>query len=160
MKFNDIIIGCKNNNNNAQSELYKLLYPNLISICKKYGKDYHESNDFLQIGFMAIISNLHKFKGDNLRTLKGFGCKIVRNKIIDNYRQNKSLINNTVVYDNVDYCYITDTIDEDNFELYFDSTLLAIDELTPTYKKAVNMFYLQNMKHHEIAKELGISVGT
>lgn len=156
MTLENIISGCKNNDTKAQSELYKLLHPKLIIICKLYGTDSHQANDFLQDGFMYILSKMHMFKGDKLTTLRAFAGKLMKNKIIDYYRKNEALSKKTIIYDNVDY----DTPECDNFELYFNTALLAIDTLSPKYKKAVNMFYLQDMRHREIAKELGISEGT
>ena len=36
----------------------------------------------------------------------------------------------------------------------------VIDRLSPAYRRVFELFYFQHMSHEEIAKKLGISVGT
>jgi RNA polymerase sigma-70 factor (ECF subfamily) len=166
MTIEEIIIGCKANDVNAQSELYKLTYNNLLGVCKRYTKNMDEANDLLQDGFMFIISRMHSFMGDDLKSITGFACTIMRNKVIDDYRRSKSKRAKTIKFDSIDFSFSDYTniecseYSDDNFDIYFDCALLAIDELTPRYKQIVEMFYLDNMKHPQIANELGISVGT
>lgn len=166
MTIEEVIIGCKANDVNAQSELYKITYNKLLGICNKYVKDNDDVDDFLQDGFMLIIANMSSFRGDSLKSLISFTSKIMRNKIIDVYRRDKGKIEKTVKFDSLEFS-LSDSINieyseycDDNFEIYFDCALLAIDDLSPRYKQIVEMFYLDNMKHHQIADELGISVGT
>ena len=42
----------------------------------------------------------------------------------------------------------------------FDEMLLVINELPAAYKAVFNMYVIDGFKHVEIAKKLGISVGT
>ncbi len=53
---------CKNNNTQAQEQLYKLLAPKLFAVSLKYSRSYEEAQDNLQESFLIIFEKLIQFK--------------------------------------------------------------------------------------------------
>ncbi|MDE0872084.1 MAG: sigma-70 family RNA polymerase sigma factor, partial [Flavobacteriales bacterium] len=52
--------------------------------------------------------------------------------------------------------------DEDDMEMSFtvQDVLRAMERLTPVYRAVFNLYVFENMRHQEIADQLGITVGT
>jgi len=53
-----------------------------------------------------------------------------------------------------------DTHEDAVDKISYDEILAAIRYLTPGYRTVLNLFIIEGFSHEEIAKELGISVGT
>lgn len=45
-------------------------------------------------------------------------------------------------------------------KLSYDEIIKAIQELSPGYRTVFNLFIIEGLSHEEVAKELGITVGT
>ncbi len=57
--------------------------------------------------------------------------------------------------------YQVESINEDAVEkLAYEEIIRAIQDLSPGYRTVLNLFIIEGFSHDEIAKQLGISVGT
>lgn len=152
MSLEQLIIECKKNNAQAQSQIYKLYASKLFSICLKYSRNYAEAEDNLQDAYITIFKKIDQFK--NKGSFEGWIKRITINTALQRYR--------TVgVFDIINEDQIEDVsveINEDNISLDF--LLQIIQELPDRYRLVFNLYALDDFSHKEIAKMLNISIGT
>lgn len=145
-------------NNSYFSELYQKYFNKMKwQVCSKYFPDKDDAYDVCTDAFMnRILPHLDRVKSAS--TEEGYIRMIVRNSCIDKIRSLKSQ------RELVQKDYISQTYDEpvqDWFSKVNPKKLqAAIQKLPPAYKKAIEMYYMKDMTHDEIAKELGITAST
>jgi len=147
-----LIENCKNNDTQAQSELYKLFSSKLFSVCLKYSKNTAEAEDNLQDAFLTIFEKIKQFKHKG--SFEGWLKRITVNTVLQRYRKEK-------VFD-----IITDEIAEDNDidiednDVSIDYLLKIIQELPDRYRLVFNLYVLDGYSHNDIAQMLEINIGT
>jgi len=147
-----LIENCKNNDTQAQSELYKLFSSKLFSVCLKYSRNTAEAEDNLQDAFLTIFEKIKQFKHKG--SFEGWLKRITVNTVLQRYRKEK-------VFD-----IITDEIAEDNDidiednDVSIDYLLKIIQELPDRYRLVFNLYVLDGYSHNDIAQMLEINIGT
>jgi len=152
LSLEQLIIECKKNDAQAQSQIYKLYASKLFSICLKYSRNYAEAEDNLQDAYVTIFKKINQFKSKG--SFEGWLKRITINTAMQRYRS-------VGVFDIVNEDQIEDVsveIDEENISLDF--LLQIIQELPNRYRLVFNLYALDDFSHKEIAKMLDISVGT
>ena len=137
---------------------YRELFPKIYkSVCLKYAKgDGEKAQDFCQDGFIKAYNKLSQFRGDNL---SGWVSMIVRNNILDELRKEKG--SKIQDFDFGRYDAKQEEYDDLFMGRYSEKDIQdAINTLSPQFQKVFRMYYFDGMKHHEIAKKLGISDST
>src|SRR5437016_6259149 len=86
----EILKGCKELNNAAQSALYKKYAAKMNAVCLRYISSKDEAKDILQEGFIKVFANIHKFKGEG--SLEGWIRRIVVNTAIYYLKKNKAYL--------------------------------------------------------------------
>ena len=155
-----LISDCKENIRKAQYKLYTEVYGLLMSICLRYMKNKSAADEILNQGFYKILKNLDTYNLDV--PFDAWISRIMINTIIDDFRKNRKRLE---IFENFDVL-----LDSDNFEaatynqaeLMFDAEDLQnlLQELPNVTRKVFSMFAIDDYKHSEIAKQLGISVNT
>jgi len=152
LSLEQLIIECKKNDAQAQSQIYKLYASKLFSICLKYSRNYAEAEDNLQDAYVTIFKKINQFKSKG--SFEGWLKRITINTAMQRYRS-------VGIFDIVNEDQIEDVsveIDEENISLDF--LLQIIQELPNRYRLVFNLYALDDFSHKEIAKMLDISVGT
>jgi RNA polymerase sigma factor (sigma-70 family) len=152
VSLEQLISKCKNNDAQAQSQLYKLFASKLFSLCLKYSKNYAEAQDNLQDAFVTIFNKIAQY--NNKGSLEGWMKRITINTALQRYRS-------VGVFDIVNEEQIEDAyieVDEDNISM--DYLLSIIQELPDRYRLVFNLYALDDYSHKEIAEMLDISTGT
>jgi RNA polymerase sigma-70 factor (ECF subfamily) len=152
LSLEELIIQCKKNDAQAQSQIYKLYSSKLFSICLKYSRNYAEAEDNLQDAYVTIFKKIDQFKSKG--SFEGWLKRITINTALQRYRS-------VGVFDIINEDQIEDVlvdIDEDNISLDF--LLQIIQELPDRYRLVFNLYALDDFSHKEIAKMLDISIGT
>jgi RNA polymerase sigma factor (sigma-70 family) len=154
----ELIKGCLNNERLAQSELYERFCKTMYSTCMGYAKDEELAQELLQEGFLKVFANISKYSGSG--SLEGWIRRVIINTCIDYVRKSNPKF---VTIDLKDFYsfklkyYETNLIEYAQEKDYF---LFLIQHLAVGYRTILNMYYVEEMTHQEIAKELDISVGT
>lgn len=152
MSLEKLIKQCKANNAKAQANLYELYAHKLFAICLKYSRNYTEAEDNLQDAFLIIFKKIDQYK--NKGSFEGWIKRITINNILQRYRNDKvfDIINeNTIEHIEVD-------VDENSVSIDF--LLKIIQNLPNRYRLVFNLYVLDSYSHKEIAKLLGITIGT
>ena len=153
MSLDQLILKCKNNDTEAQSEIYKLYSSKLFAICLKYCRNKAESEDVLHDAFMTVFKKISQF--NNRGSFEGWLKRIVINTALQRYRGKGNLLN--VVNEN----NIEDvTVEVENHSFDLDFLLNTIQELPDRYRLVFNLFVLDDYSHKEIAEMLNITTGT
>jgi len=139
----------------AQLELYKLCYPVLISVSRRYRKNDEDHLTLVNNAFIKIINYLDRYQEAHFFS---WAKRIITNEIIDDYRRNKKyqlffqqdapIETNDAVIAEVEY-EINDS--------HLNAMLLLLPEGTRT---VFNLFAIDGYSHREIGDMLGISEQT
>jgi len=156
-EYNDITL-----KQNRFQELYDSLWEKMLySVCMKFTNDTELAKDYCQSGLVKAYQNLNTFKGDG--SLEGWVRRIIRNNIIDTLRKNKlNYVDEEPDWGRMEkWSYDPENKEEFNIEGVSGSDIIKLSQnLSPQYKKIFDLYYIEGYKHQEIAKILGIKVGT
>ncbi|MRI63787.1 sigma-70 family RNA polymerase sigma factor [Ornithobacterium rhinotracheale] len=150
-----LIHAVQQNNCRAQRELYERFAPRLLSVCHWYIKDFEFAQDAMSRAFLKIFNSILEFKGTEEKALYSWMQKIAVNECLD-FLRSKMAKNS--------FNYLEDMHEQiamPDLSQLTEKELENILNILPTGCRIVFVLYvLEDMKHHEIAEKLGISVGT
>ena len=155
------IRGCALNNRESQKKIYSSFYGYAMSICHRYANHEEDANEILNDGFLKVFVEIYRFKPaytDTGNSFKGWLRKIMIYTAIDHFRKNNK--HRMSVELNETYVHVPSGDEDSLSKISYDEILAAIKFLTPGYRTVLNLFIIEGFSHEEIAKELGISVGT
>ena len=154
------LIDCRNNDLSAQSRLYSSYYYLVYNSCKKYVKIDSELEDITQEAFIKIISKIDKFEGKSPAQFVNWVKMVSKNSTIDilKYRKNNIEINEEYFDSNLNTIDL-DAIDDIDGKMVND-VKNAINKLSPPLRKIIELYYLDDYTHEEIANKLNIHIGT
>jgi RNA polymerase sigma-70 factor, ECF subfamily len=146
----------KCSNEAAEFKLFRQYFPYIKSICNRYSSDDEESKEMVNDTFLKVFRHIDKY--DPEFEFKPWIRKICINCCTS---YNKKYFNNQKTLalefvsdaDNGEYENMTDAFSPND-------CLAFIANLSPQYRTVFNLFVFEDLKHHEIAQELNISVGT
>lgn len=153
-----IIELCRKGDRAAQKELYERFSPKLFAVCLRYSKNRMEAEDYLHEGFMKIFAKIDQFKHQG--PLEAWMRRIMVNTILEAFRKNSRMPTTNETRIPAD---LTDEENEDNDlneSADINEVLKLIEELPEKYRIVLNLYVLEDFSHEEIARQLGISVGT
>lgn len=150
-----LIHGCKEGNRVAQEKVYKMFYPKMMAMVKRYTNvyQYHLAEEILNNGFLKVFQKIDSFKFEG--SFEGWVRRVIYHSIFDYVRQNMKY-NEKVVFVEKDELVNHDLTSNMNYELL----LRLVQELPDTTRTVFNMFVMEAMSHKEIAEAIGISEGT
>jgi len=150
----ELIKGCRQNDRNAQIQVYKLYYKAMYNTALRIVNHTAEAEDIMQESFLHAFSKIGEYRGD-----ASFGTwlkSIVVNKSVDAFRRAKNLIPIEDVDTNV-----TDTnSDEDHLGVLYsrvEDIRKAIHLLPDTHRVILSLHLLEGYDHEEISQILDIS---
>ena len=155
------IRGCALNNRESQKKIYSSFYGYAMTICHRYANHEEDANEILNDGFLKVFVEIYRFKPaytDTVNSFKGWLRKIMIYTAIDHFRKNNK--HRMSVELNETYIHVPSGEEDSLSKISYEEILAAIKFLTPGYRTVLNLFIIEGFSHEEIAKELGISVGT
>ena len=154
----ELIQRCIREDRKAQYELYRSLYPLMMSICTRYERNRDDAVSTMNIGFLKVLQNLEKRKANVPFEL--WVRRVMINTVIDGFRKQKQRRQLEVL----------DAAAEENGSNSEANEYLKIMEaeaferlvqgLPPVTRHVFNLFAIDGHSHAEIAEMLGISTGT
>jgi RNA polymerase sigma factor (sigma-70 family) len=149
-----LIAACNRSERWAQQRLYEMHYGKLMAVSMRYANNQDDALDILHEGFIKIYSNLDKYQAGT--ALLAWMRRIVVNCAIDFYR--KQIRTRT---DDLDTAYHLHTDEADAISQCSEQDILdAIQQLSPAYRTAFNLYAIEGFSHKEIADTLGIAEST
>ena len=154
------IRGCVANDRLSQKKIYVSFYGYAMSICDRYSNNHDDSLEILNDGFLKIFKEIHRYKpayADTTNSFKGWVRKIMIYTAIDHYRKNRKQRLTKNIEDEVLHLPVVDGDILD--QISYDEIRNTIQQLTPSYRLAFNLYVMEGYTHEEISKRLGITVG-
>lgn len=141
------------NNREAQHQLFQLFAPKMLSVCRYYIKDVQQAEDVMLKGFLKVFTKLDTYKSNG--SFEGWIRRIMVREAIS-YVRRKHRVEFSEEHNEIQQKY------SNNIKSAMDVAQIQqlIDALPEGYRIVFVMYAIEGYKHHEIAKELGISVGT
>jgi len=151
-----IISKILNGDRSAERILYDIYKTRWYMLSMRYGNNKDEANDIMQEGLIQIFKDLHQFD-EKISKFSTWSSRILVHAALK-YIKTNQWQNAFLDIDNKDDFY-------NNEEIIYSN--LAAKELTEMvkklpfgYKLVFNMYVIEGYTHKEIAKELGIAIGT
>lgn len=146
----DIIDRCKEGNQNAQFQLYKLYYKAMYNVCLRIVNDDMEAEDVMQEAFLSAFRKMDTYRGE-----VSFGAwlkKIVVNRSLDYLKKRKVQFEevNEKTMEISDYHMETKEVDVATIKK-------AIQSLPDGYRIVLSLYLIEGYDHDEISQILGIS---
>jgi len=154
----DLIDGCKNGDQKAQFQIYKLYYKAMFNTSLRIVSDTMEAEDIMQEAFLSAFDKIDSYSGT-----VSFGAwlkKIVINRSLDAVSKQKA------IFEDIDTHYElqeeSGNTDEKNLELEqkMSEVKKAIENLPDGYRIILSLYLLEGYDHDEIAEILEISSST
>lgn len=139
----------------AQEELYRRYYPFARHVALSYADAESGADDIVQDAFIKLFRHLESdsFSGN----FDKFFRRIIINTGIDHYRARSTRRRLTDLFRGSVQGHTHNTAPE---RMEKEDVHQFLQQLTPRYRLVFNLFVVEGFSHPEIAKRLGISVGT
>ncbi len=153
-KTRNILEGCALRNRSSQKELYQRYYPYAMSISIRYINDQQLAEQAVNDSFMKVYKNIRKFNIE--KAFKPWFRQILVNTSIDQLNKKKRFNMNS------DLSAANELADREQIlsSISYKELIGLVHSLSDAYRTIFNMYVIDGFKHEEIAKKLGISVGT
>jgi RNA polymerase sigma factor (sigma-70 family) len=155
MTDSELIGGCLDGSRRHQKALYDRYAPYMMGVCMRYASSQSEAEDLLQEGFVTVFRKLDSFQGRG--ELGAWMRRIFLNTALMNFRKTKHFQHQM----ELDAVRQTADTGEDPFSAVSAGELMRMMQSLPAGARMVfNLYAVEGFEHHEIAEQLGISVGT
>ncbi len=159
IKHLDLVFRCKEGDERAFQELYKLYSRAMFNICVRMMNSHEEAEDLLQEAFISAFNNIDYYREES--TFGSWLKRIVINKCINAI--NKKSVELTELNEQI--TREEELEDEGSAELLYeelsvDGIKTAIAQLSDGYRTVLSLYLLEGYDHLEIAEILGISEST
>ncbi len=152
-ELQELIHGCIRNERSAQEKMYKLFYPRMMTVVRRYIDHENQAEEVLNNGFLRAFQKVEQYTFQG--SFEGWLRKIVFHSVSDYVKQNMQYNEKIMLVEKDQYVH-KDHADK----LYYDQLLLLVDGLPGATKVVFNMYVMDGYSHREIGKMLGISEGT
>jgi RNA polymerase sigma factor (sigma-70 family) len=149
-----ILKGCRKQHRESQKLLYQEFYSYAMSICLRYADNRDEAAEILNDGYMKIFSNISRF--DLTKPLKPWLRTIMVNTSINHYKQKQR----TIQAEEMERAHRESEAETIMSGISYQEIIGMLHKLPPSYRTVFNLYVIEGYKHEEIAKMLGVTVGT
>lgn len=148
-----IVEGCMKNERAAQERLYKMFYPKMMAMIRRYYSDEMIAEEIINNGFLKAFKHITSFgfKG----SFEGWLRKIMFRSVSD-YSQIQNKYRDNVVLMEKDALLPR----AHSHNLYYNDLMKLVEQLPEATRVVFNLFVLENYGHKEIAELMHISEGT
>lgn len=152
-ELQELIEGCIRNERSAQEKLYRLFYPRMMAMIRRYIDEEQQAEEVLNNGYLRAFQKIaqYTFQG----SFEGWLRKIVFHAVSDYVKQNARYSEKIMLVEKDQYVH-KDHADK----LYYNQLLQLVQELPDATRAVFNMYVMEGYSHKEISKMLGISEGT
>lgn len=141
----------KQQNRNAQKQLYEMLAPKMLALAQSYINNIFDAEDLLMQCFLKAFSQIKDCRDDH--AFAGWLRRMVINDSISFIRKKKNI-------QFVDIKLADDFYETDEFEFEEINLTKLFLEMPDGYRIVFNLYVFEEKSHAEIAKSLEISEGT
>ena len=152
-ELEQLIQGCIRNERGAQEKLYRLFYPRMMAVVRRYIDHDEQAEEVMNNGFLRAFQKVKQYNFQG--SFEGWLRKIVFHAVADYVKQNNNYASKMVFVEK-DQCVEKDHADK----LYYDQLMKLVHALPEATRTVFNMYVMDGFTHREIGNLLGISEGT
>ena len=154
----DLLDGCKNGDQKAQFQIYKLYYKAMYNTSLRIVNDSMEAEDIMQESFLSAFEKIDSYSGT-----VSFGAwlkKIVINRSLDTLSRKKAIFEDIDFHIGIRDDSQEDLIRKEEVDIWVEEVKEAINRLPDGYRIILSLYLLEGYDHDEIAEILKISSST
>ncbi len=152
-ELEQLIHGCLRNDRKAQERLYKLFYPRMMSMVRRYIDSEMQAEEVMNNGYLRAFQKLSQYNFQG--SFEGWLRKIIFHAVSDYVKQNTRYSEKIVLIEK------DEKINKDlGDKLYYDQLIKLVQSLPDATRAVFNMYVMEGFTHKEIGSLLGISEGT
>lgn len=156
MTEHQIITACKDNNPDAQRQLYEQYKSKMMGVCLRYAQNRTEAHDILQEGFILIFRDIYQYKPT--APIGAWMRRVIINTALKHIRKEKRHLFAQLDTQEIEQRYESN---EDVFSAFREKALLKMVQKLPNgYRMVFNLYVIEGYSHKEIAEQLDISIST
>jgi RNA polymerase sigma-70 factor (ECF subfamily) len=152
--LDDLIKGCAANERLSQEKLYRLFYPGLILLCKRFFANDHEAIEVLNNGMMKVYRNINAFDGSK-GTLFNWAYTIVRHAALDQLKKKRF-----PSMQQLDEHIELTTENTPELKIESKAFYVLLDALQEPGRAICSLFYVESFTVKEIAMQMNMQEGT
>lgn len=152
-ELEQLIQGCIRNERSAQEKLYRLFYPKMMALVKRYIDQDEQAEEVLNNGFLRAFQKIRQYNFQG--SFEGWVRKIVFHAVADYVKQNARYSNQILLIEKDELVH-KDLADR----MYYEQLLQLVQSLPDATRTVFNMYVMEGMTHKEIGNMVGISEGT
>ncbi|RYF90018.1 MAG: sigma-70 family RNA polymerase sigma factor [Chitinophagaceae bacterium] len=155
MEIAELIKEAKYKSKAAEKCLFDIYAGRMLTLCRRYVKTAEDAEELMLNGFVKFFHALSTFKYENDAACYSFIKRIMINECLMFLRKQQAFkIVSETEAENI-------AVEEEALDLLSTKEIFElIVQLPVGYRTVFNLFVIEGMTHIEIAKELGITVGT
>ena len=152
-ELEELIQRCIRNDRSAQEKLYKLYYPRMMAMVRRYIDQEMQAEEVMNNGYLRAFQKLKQYNFQG--SFEGWLRKIIFHAVSDYVKQNCRYSEKVVLVEKDELVH-KDLADK----LYYDQLLKLVQGLPDATRNVFNMYVMEGLTHKEIGTLLGISEGT
>jgi len=152
-ELEQLIQGCIRNERGAQEKLYRLFYPKMMSLVRRYIDHEEQAEEVLNNGYLRAFQKIKQYNFQG--SFEGWIRKIVFHAVADYVKQNAKYSNQILLVEKDELVH-KDHADK----LYYDQLMQLVQTLPDATRAVFNMYVMDGLTHKEIGNMVGISEGT
>jgi len=154
----DLIDGCRNGDQRAQFQVYKLYYKAMFNTSLRIVNDDMEAEDVMQEAFLSAFEKINTYSGT-----VSFGAwlkRIVVNRSLDVLGKRKAVFEDIENHAEIRDDSNEDAVYKEELETKVEEVKAAIEKLPEGYRVILSLYLVEGYDHDEIAEMLHISSST
>lgn len=152
-ELEELIHGCIRNDRGAQEKLYRLFYPKMMALVRRYIDHEEQAEEVLNNGYLRAFQKIKQYNFQG--SFEGWIRKIVFHAVADYVKQNAKYSEQVVLVEK------DELVHKDHADrMYYDQLLRLVQALPEATRTVFNMYVMEGMTHKEIGNLIGISEGT
>ena len=154
----DLIDGCRDGDQRAQFQVYKLYYKAMFNTSLRIVNDDMEAEDVMQEAFLSAFEKINTYSGT-----VSFGAwlkRIVVNRSLDVLGKRKAVFEDIENHAEIRDDSNEDAVYKEELETKVEEVKAAIERLPEGYRVILSLYLVEGYDHDEIAEMLHISSST
>lgn len=152
-ELEQLIQGCIRNERSSQEKLYRLFYPKMMAMVRRYIDHEMQAEEVMNNGYLRAFQKISQYNFQG--SFEGWLRKIIFHAVSDYVKQNNRYTEKVILVEK-DESVNKDLADR----LYYDQLLQLVQALPDATRTVFNMYVMEGFTHKEIGGMLGISEGT
>ena len=147
---------CCRGDRGAQRRLWEHYKNRMYGVCLRFAATAQDAEDILQEGFILVFRDICQYRGEG--SLEGWVRRIMVRTALQHLQKQETTLE-LIDLDALEHLLLDEAksgkMDEEPGRLVH-----VLQKLPPGFRAVLNLYVIEERSHEEIARELGISVGT